>query len=467
MLTVYDSQSRGTRRELLSIGGLALGGLSLVHPLAAQNPRAARSRSHPLLRGKSVIFLFQQGGPSQLETFDPKPDAPRGIRTVGECIDTAIPGLRFGETLPRLATLANRLAIVQSYQTENTGHNIRPLVGPETRNTGLGAYLARVAGTTHPITAMPTSAVVLPQSVCSDVAPGQGRGDLLATGTLGGAYAPFVPGGSSQLLQNLRLNMTLDRLQDRRALRAEFDRLNHKFSSESQFELLDRQQQQACEVLLSGSVADALDLAQEPPQTLARYDTSRFAGGDRWNIAQRGKRGYYSGHAKSLGKALLLARRLCEAGCGFITVHCGYEGVWDMHADSNNLNMADGMQAVAPAFDHAVAAFIQDVTERGLADQILLVATGEMGRTPRINKHGGRDHWGKLAPLMLFGGGAPSGVVIGRSTRDGGEPVSDPITSARLISTLLHAVFDIPQLRLEPSLSFLSQLAEPEPITGY
>src|SRR4029078_5236116 len=104
---------------------------------------------------------------------------------------------------------------------------------------------------------------------------------------------------------------------------------------------------------------------------------SRYVAADNWSSANRGQRGYYTGHAKSLGKSLLLARRLCEAGCGFVTVHCGYEGVWDMHADGNNLNMKNGMQAVGTPFDHAVAAFVDDLEERGLADKILLIAAGE------------------------------------------------------------------------------------------
>ena len=127
-----------------------------------------------------------------------------------------------------------------------------------------------------PLTAMPTNAVLFPQSVCSDVARGAGRGDLLATGTLGGAFAPFVPGGTSQLLQNLRLNLTADRLQDRRQLQSQLDQLNRDFAAELQFAQWNRNQQQACEVLLSGSVAEALDLTQEPDDVVARYDTGRF-----------------------------------------------------------------------------------------------------------------------------------------------------------------------------------------------
>src|ERR1043166_5189305 len=128
--------------------------------------------------------------------------------------------------------------------------------------------------------------------------------------------------------------------------------------------------------------------------------------------------------------------------------------------------MSDGMEAVGRAFDHAVTAYIADVEARGLDDKILLIATGEMGRTPRINRNGGRDHWARLAPLMLHGGGMPGGRVIGRSTSDGGDPATTPHTSANLISTVLHTAFDVGQLRLQPALSAIARLGEPAPIGG-
>ena len=164
---------------------------------------------------------------------------------------------------------------------------------------------------------------------------------------------------------------------------------------------------------------------------------------------------------------MLLALRLCEAGCGFVTIHAGYAGVWDMHADGNNLNMLDGMNAVGRSFDHAVAAFVQDLEERGLSDDIMLVCTGEMGRTPRINSRGGRDHWSKLAPLLLYGGGLSGGQIIGQSTRDGGEPVDDPITPKHLISSIMHTLFDVGELRLVSGIpAEVTRLAAADPIPG-
>ncbi len=151
----------------------------------------------------------------------------------------------------------------------------------------------------------------------------------------------------------------------------------------------------------------------------------------------------------------------------FVTVHAGYDGVWDMHADGNNLNMIDGMRAVGPSFDHAVAAFIEDIESRGLQDKIMLVCCGEMGRTPRINKRGGRDHWSKLAPLLIYGGGTKPGQVIGRSDRHGGEPAGNSLQPSHLISTVLHTVFDVGRLRVTPGIPPpVMKLSSAKPIPG-
>ncbi|MCE9561535.1 MAG: DUF1501 domain-containing protein [Planctomycetes bacterium] len=466
MLTIQTSDAYSTRRHFLTAGSLALGGFSLSSLFTAREAGAKPAASTSLDTGKSVIFLFQQGGPSQFETFDPKPDAPQEIRTVGGLTKTALPGVYFGDTMQKLAKLADKFTVVRSFATGNGGHNIQPIVGPDSLNTNLGSLYSSVVGATHPATSVPTNAVVFPQAVCNDVTKGQGRGDFAATGSVGAAFAPFIPGEGGNLQKDLRLNLTRERFQDRRALLAAFDQLREETNADTNLKDFDRGQRQACEVLLSGSVADALDLTREDPGILAKYDTAQHVAPHDWNRAARGKRGYYTGHAKALGKSLLLARRLCEAGCGFVTVHTGYEGVWDMHADGNNLNMKDGMEAVGRSFDHAVAAFIEDLEARGLSDKIMLVATGEMGRTPRLNKNGGRDHWAKLAPLLLYGGGVAQGKVIGRSTRDGGEADAESVGTPNLISTILHTTFDMGLVRLKPALGAISRLGEAKPIPG-
>jgi len=160
-----------------------------------------------------------------------------------------------------------------------------------------------------------------------------------------------------------------------------------------------------------------------------------------------------------------LARRLCERGCGFVTVTTNF--VWDMHADVNNAGVAEGMRYMGLPFDHAVSAFLEDLEARGLSERILLVCCGEMGRTPKINKNGGRDHWGNLAPLLLAGGGLRMGQVIGQSSRTGGEPSSQPVTIKNLVATILHTLFDVGKLRILRGLPRdLARLTEWEPIPG-
>ena len=465
MLRILDQNRRFSRRELLSIGTLGLGGLTLPALLAG---RASAATSRGAVTGKSVIFLFQQGGPSQFETFDPKLDAPQGIRTVNGAISTSLPGVTFGGTMSRLARHADKLTVVRSFQTNNGGHNIRPFVGPESLETNIGVHYARVAGTTRPDSGLPTNMVLFPQAVSDKVTRGRARGNLSSTGAYGDMFAPFVPGAGGQLQRNMKVRLAHDRLfNDRRELLSQLDRLNRRLDASGRFDTLDSLTSQAFELLLGGGVADALDLSKEDPRVLARYDTGHLARLHNWDKVNRGKRGYYTGHAKTLGKLLLMARRLCEAGCGFVTVHASYDGVWDMHADANNLNMVDGIEAVGTTFDHAVAALIEDIEERGLQDDILLVCCGEMGRTPRINKRGGRDHWGRLSPLLLYGGGLPRGRVIGQSTRDGGQPATENLTPKHLISTIMHTVFDVGELRLVQSIPpQINRLAEHATIPG-
>lgn len=463
MLTLSHGNRPLNRRAFLTIGSLGLGGLTLPSLLsravAADDPAS-------LATGKSVIFLFQQGGPSQFETFDPKPDAPEGTRTVTGTIQTSIPGLHFGEHMSKLAKLAHKFTVVRSFQTNNGGHNIQPIVSEHSLNANIGSLFSKVVGATRAKTGMPTNTVVFPEAVCNDVLKGKARGDIIATGTLGANFAPFIPGAGGQLQQNLKLHLPTERLSDRQQLLEEMNRLQKEVALAADQKTIDHLQEQAYQVLLSGGVADALDLKKEDAATIAKYETKQYTRPDGWNKVSRGKAGMYTGHAKAIGKQLLLARRLCEAGCGYVTIHDGYDGVWDMHADGNNLNIKDGMEACGPAFDHAVAAFIEDIEARGLQDKIMLVCCGEMGRTPKLNKNGGRDHWAKLAPLLVYGGGIPAGQVIGKSNRDGGEPESNPLTPKHLISTILHALFDVGRLRVTASLAQIAKLAEHPAIPG-
>ncbi len=453
MFVLSDAISRRRpigRRSFMQIGGLSLGGLALP---GLNSARAATSSLTPVT-GKSVIFLFQQGGPTQLETFDPKVDVPSEIASVGGEIPTSVPGTRFGCALENLSQHAHRMAIVRNYQT-NTGHGgVKPVVSSQFGDASIGAAYSRVAGTNHPETGLPNSMFVIPKSIDSEQKSlGERFGKFDATGALGTAYAPFIPGGKGPLQEAMQLHLSRERLDDRRHLLQTLDGARRQFDHVAETGGLTGLQAQALDLITKG-VADAFDLSKEDPRTLARYDTSPYYDPRQWlyegGTKKRNNIPWYTAHTKTLGKMLLLARRLCEAGCGFITIHS--EFVWDFHADQNNVAVPEGQKLVIAPFDHAVSAFIEDCEARGLSDQILLVCAGEMGRTPRINKNGGRDHWGKLAPLMLYGGGITHGQVVGRSTRDAGQAVGPPQTPDDLLATISHQLFDYAEARLIPDL---------------
>jgi len=449
MLTLYDHDVRRTRRSFLRIGGaaaLGAGGLSIAD-LATL--RAKAEETPALLTGKSVIFLFLHGGPSQFETFDPKMDRPEGIRSATGEIATQIPGVTFGSTFPKLAARANKLNIVRSFVPGDANHDIKPVVSRDTFGTNVGSIFSRVAGSNHPDTGLPTNVLLLPRSVDPTTRPGTttfGRFD--ATGTLSTAFAPFDPSRGEGVAEGLKLNLPRERFEDRRYLHALLDAGSRQFEMAHATEGVDRVRQQAYR-LLEGGLAEAFDLTHEDPHTLARYDTARLVRPDAISKAWKNHDNYVD-NAKSLGKLLLLARRLCERGSGFVTVTTNF--VWDMHADENNAPMAEGMRYMAPPLDHALSGFIDDLHARGLEDRILLVACGEMGRAPRMNVKGGRDHWGNLGPLLLVGGGYETGRVSGRSSRDGSEPQSEPITMKHLLGTILRTLFDVGELRLVPNL---------------
>ncbi len=439
MLSLVDHRRLG-RRAFLRIGSVALGGhvlnLSGLQTLAQADPS--------LVRDKSVVLLFLHGGPSQTETFDPKMTAPAGIRSATGETPTRLPGVTFGSTFPRLAERADRLAIVRSFKTGDGKHDIKPVVSAHSQAASLGSVYSRIAGTNHPDTGMPRNVALFPRAVDESTQPANTNfGKFDDTGAIGKAFAPFVPGGATGMGQDLELRISRERVDDRRQLLSVLDRFKHELDVSGAIRGMDRVRGQAFETIL-GSVAKSFDLSQESPNTLAAYDTAPLVRPEqisrKWNNYNN-----YVDNAKSLGKLLLLARRLCEAGCGFVTVTTNF--VWDMHADQNNAGVREGMQYMGLPLDYAVSAFLDDVKARGLQDDILLVVCGEMGRTPKINARGGRDHWGNLAPLLVSGGGLSMGQVIGQSTRDAGAPATQPVLIPDLISTIMHSLLDIGKVR--------------------
>jgi hypothetical protein len=409
------------------------------------------------LKDKSVILLFLCGGASQIETFDPKMTAPAECRSATGEIKTNIPGVTFGGTFPRIAQMADRLAVVRSYSPHDEADHAKAIKKFFTMGhpmgASIGAITARVRGQSFFPNGMPTYASLIEKEVDSQYREDEDRmikSD--APGQLGSGYAPFRPGGDGQINQDMRLNVPLERLDDRRTLLKAMDRLNRGVDATGSMAALDEYEQRAVDMILGGKVRKALDLANEDPRLVERYDTSRFM------------KGWLHKSPNTLGKRLLLARRLCEAGCGFVTV--GMAG-WDNHGNANHPGVADGMRLLGAPLDHAVSAFLEDVRQRGLSDKILLVITSEFGRAPKIDsKGGGRDHWPSLCPLVFAGGGLKMGQVIGQSTSKAEEPNSDPIRMNNLLTTIMHVMFDWGEVRVQRGLprEIVTMIDEAKPI---
>lgn len=464
MFSVLDTRpdrncSGYSRREFLRIGGLGLGGMTLANLLAA------RASADSNFADKAVVLLFLQGGPPHIEMFDPKMDAPVEFRSITSEVQTKLPGVTFGGTFPQLAARADKLAVVRSYASMNSGHEYRPIVtGNNLLQAAMGPLYSRVVGTTHRATGMPTNTLILPEAVQPGLRLGQNfetgvLPQLTDPGRLGASYAGFSPGGGGQLQQNMELRIPPARFDDRRLLLAQFDAIRRQIDRSGQMATLDSYQAQAFDVILRG-VASAFDLSREDPRTVERYDTSRL-----FRLEEVHRWGDMRRSSNLLGKQLLLARRLCEAGCGFVTVSdCG----WDFHSNNNSPPNLGGMRYLGPQVDHAVAAFLDDVEQRGLSDRILLVVTGEMGRTPRINRDGGRDHYGNLTSLLFAGGGLRMGQVIGRSDRNASNPATERFTPANLLATVMHYLLDVGQLRINRDVpkNISDVLANGTPIVG-
>ena len=460
MFSISESTPYG-RRDFLKIGSLALGGLGL------SNLATGATTS---LRKKSVVLLFLQGGPPQIETFDPKPDGQSEIRSVTGKVKTSLPGVYFGGGLPKMASLAHKMAVVRSFKIGAAGGShengytalLNGLRNPF--DATMGSLYSRAAGSLNPDTGIPTNSIILPETIDPDIKLGtpsgaftynQTRRYFCTPGKLGSEFQPFDPAGGGQLMENLKLSVPRKRFDDRRELLSKINRLRRELEKLPGLKGTSTAQQQAYDVLFRG-ISEAFDLSKEDPKVLDQYDTSKLVP---MKMIRRGGPWYRNNFNRTtnlLGKQMLLARRLCEAGCGFVTV---VDSCWDFHNDGNNPPVKMGMDALSPQLDHAVAAFLEDVESRGLSDEILLVITSEMGRTPKKDKGGGSGHWGNLAPLVLAGGGLQMGQVIGRSDRIGGNPSSTPYTPEHLMATVLQTLFDVSETRLRTDLpAELSQL---------
>jgi uncharacterized protein (DUF1501 family) len=461
MLTFHTGSTRDcsglSRRDFVRAGALAIGGLALPQLLAAKEAAQASGKSY--VRDRSIVLLFLGGGASHIETFNPNLGAPAPYSSVHGEVKTSIPGLTLGGTFPQLAANADKLAVVRSFSHDNGNHPkaiIHVLTGG-TDPTGdgkigqsMGSAYARIRGANDEASGLPTYCLLTSEEIDGQYRTERGRIEAGSwPGQLGLAYAPFDPSGGSQLLKNLSLNVPATRLDDRKSLLSKLDNAKREIDANGSVAGADRFEQQALEMIVRGA-GDAFDIKREDKRLVERYDTSMF---------RVGKKVF---QPSALGRQMLLARRLVEAGCGFVTVQ---NSGWDMHADGNNPGIAAGMEMLGRPLDKAVSAFLEDLEIRGLTDKVLLVITGDFGRTPTINKNGGRDHFPKLCTLAFAGGGLARGQIIGQSTRKNDAPATDPIRPANLASTMIHALFDVGQMRLDPGVPRdLARLAEAPPI---
>lgn len=448
-----------SRRDFLRVGALSLGGLTLANLLALKQAAAGEN----YLRNKSVVLLYLSGGASHIETFDPKSDAPEGVRSLTGSVPTSLPGVHFGGTFPRLAQVADRMAVVRSH-SHSVGDHVNAHVhvlsggtdptGMQNQGSSMGSLATRLGGATNPTTGMPSYALLTEQEVDNQYNNEKGR-FLKGSwpGKLGLSYTGLEHDvgwddavskkksseskkkTDNPLLANMQLNLPEDVLQDRLKLAGELDRLSRRLDNRGEMESIDKFSAQALELVLGGARA-AFDLSKEDPRKIERYDTSHI------------RIGHKVFRPSTLGKQMLLARRLCESGCGFVSVH---SAGWDMHADGNNPSIRIGMEMLGRSLDQAVSAFIEDLDQRRLSDHVLLVITGDFGRTPKVNKNGGRDHWTKLCTLAFAGGGLKMGQVIGQSGRNADAPVSSPVAPANVLGTIFHTLFDVGKLRLDAS----------------
>ncbi|MCH2361365.1 MAG: DUF1501 domain-containing protein [Pirellulales bacterium] len=445
MLTIYDKKPTKTcsglsRRELLRVGAMGSGLFSLSNLLAT------KSHASDFLRNKSVVLLFLQGGPSHIEFFDPKMTAPAEIRSVTGEIQTATPGITFGSTFPKLASMMDKFTVVRSYQSRNSGHTYLDVTSARNPfKASISSIYSRIAGTNHPQTGMPRNVLLLPEAIDGELKlrrnfETSALPTLVAPGVYGTAASAFNPSGGGDLKANMEMKIEPERLLDRQSLLRNLDNIRRDVDATGFLEGADRYQTQAFDVIARG-VADAFNLEQEDPKVVAEYDSTGV-------YDQRSLQRYHdmSRASNLLGHQMLLARRLVERGCGFVTVSdCG----WDMHANNNSPKNMTGIWPMARQVDHAVAAFIHDIHRRGLQDDVLLVVTGEMGRTPRINGNGGRDHYGNVTSLLMSGGGINPGQVIGRTDSQASKPITTPYGPEHLLGTILRTVFDVGELRLE------------------
>lgn len=407
MLNLLSTDSKGIhRREFLRLGSLATGGVSLTEILR-QRARAQEAR-----HDTAVIQVFLCGGPSQHDTFDPKPLAPAECRPF-DSIQTAMPGVRVTEFFPRLAAILDECSVVRSVAHGDgshnhsvhwlqTGHYPNKLVFGENQFPATGAMIAKYRGAND-------------RGVPPNVAIPEGFYYSTAS-YLGSRYNPMEVGDPNKAdfsVSNLKLidGITTNRLDDRLRILQGLDRFRRDVDTHGRFAAMDAFQVSAYDMLSGPAVRRAFDISREDPRLRDRYGRTR------------------------LGQACLLARRLVEAGVTFVNVKDYEFFEWDLHGTVGGPGI-EGTKTKGPHLDMALSSLIIDLKERGLLDRVLVQVFGEFGRTPNINTTAGRDHWGNVFTALFAGGGLRHGQVIGSSDAKGALPQDRPLGPTDLLATM-------------------------------
>lgn len=416
MLTIQGG-SRGSfcdgisRRDFLKIGGLAMGGLSLPGLLAAES-RAGIRKSN-----KAIIMVFLPGGPPHQDMVDMKPDAPAEIRGEFKPIPTNVPGLDICEHMPRLAKMMDKVAVLRTIVGARGEHAaVQCLTGyPELVSKvqgdrpSLGSILSYQLGPTDP---------TIPPFI--GLSPSMGHrpwADNGQPGYLGLSHAPFTPNGED--MQALRPEgLTIDRLRGRKDLHKQLDDIRREIDRSGSIEAMDSYTRGAFDILSSSKLAEALDVTKEDPRLRERYGI-----GDLKPVDDGGP---------CCMDHFLMARRLVEAGVRCVTL--GF-GRWDYH--TNNFGQC---RERLPKLDMALSTLIEDLHTRGMERDVTVICWGEFGRTPVINKDGGRDHWPAVNCALLAGGGLKTGQVIGTTTKGAEMPKDRPISFQEVFATLYHTL---------------------------
>jgi hypothetical protein len=433
MLTLFSDRGGRycdglSRRNFLSIGTLAIGGMTLPNLFQLKAMGAVTPRC------KSVIMVCLGGGPSQLETYDMKPDAPAEFRGEFSPIKSNVPGMEMSELMPLQAKIADKFAVVRSATwTEPEHQRAEVFTGypKKAHRPSFGSIVNKLGRCDDP---------QLPRFVSLS---GEYDSEIQMYEDpqyVGSQYRAFIPTGPG--LESMKLNdrMNLERMNNRRDLLSKLDDIRREIDTTGDMRGYDQYTGQAMAMIASSKVRDAFDTTKEDEATQRRYGTG-------------GTFKYYRADSHWNSKLFLQARRLAEAGVPYISMQVG---TWDHHCSPTAGSIFESYRTLMPLYDHSITTLITDLQERGLDKDVCVVVWGEFGRTPRINEFGGRDHWPGAGCVMFAGGGLKMGQYIGKTDSHAAEPVTRGYGPQRVLATLYHV------LGIDPSITIPDRSGRPQ-----